>query len=61
MALYDEFPAWCGGFIWDFKDQALWQDDPITGQRFLAYGGDLTNAILIMNSQVTVLSLPTVS
>lgn len=40
MALYDEFPAYGGGFIWDFKDQALWQDDPITGQRFLAYGGD---------------------
>ncbi len=40
MTLYDEFPAYGGGFIWDFKDQALWQDDPITGQRFLAYGGD---------------------
>ena len=29
-----------GGAIWDWVDQALWYDSPITGKRILAYGGD---------------------
>lgn len=29
-----------GGAIWDWVDQALWYDSPVTGKRILAYGGD---------------------
>lgn len=29
-----------GGAIWDWVDQALWYDSPISGKRILAYGGD---------------------
>lgn len=29
-----------GGAIWDWIDQALWYDSPVTGKRILAYGGD---------------------
>jgi beta-galactosidase len=43
MALYDEFPAYGGGFIWDFTDQALWQTDKVTGQEVLTYGGDFND------------------
>lgn len=36
--LEDEFPMYQGGFIWDFVDQALWQEHH--GEKRLAYGGD---------------------
>lgn len=36
--LEDEFEMYQGGFIWDYLDQALWQDHK--GTRRLAYGGD---------------------
>lgn len=29
-----------GGSIWDWVDQALWYDSPVSGKRILAYGGD---------------------
>lgn len=37
--LIDEFPQYQGGFIWDFKDQALFYTDAF-GRRVLGYGGD---------------------
>ncbi|WP_461215171.1 glycoside hydrolase family 2 TIM barrel-domain containing protein [Lacticaseibacillus sp. GG6-2] len=40
MALLAKYPNFVGGFIWDFIDQALWVDDPVSGQRALRYGGD---------------------
>ena len=30
----------CGGAIWDWVDQALWNYDSKTGERYMAYGGD---------------------
>jgi beta-galactosidase len=30
----------CGGAIWDWVDQSLYNYDPQTGKRYLAYGGD---------------------
>jgi len=30
----------CGGAIWDWVDQALWNYDKKTGTRYMAYGGD---------------------
>ena len=39
IRLQEEFPQYQGGFIWDFKDQALWHTDPL-GRRVLGYGGD---------------------
>ena len=30
----------CGGAIWDWIDQSLYNYDPKTGERYLAYGGD---------------------
>lgn len=30
----------CGGAIWDWVDQAMYNYDPQTGKRYLAYGGD---------------------
>lgn len=39
MNLGEEFDMYQGGFIWDFKDQALWKTDE-QGNRYLAYGGD---------------------
>ena len=38
IRLIDEYPQYQGGFIWDYMDQALWQDGP-AGRR-LGYGGD---------------------
>lgn len=38
IRLIDEYPQYQGGFIWDYMDQALWQDGPV-GRR-LGYGGD---------------------
>ena len=39
IALSEEVPAYQGGFIWDYIDQALWQTLP-DGRRVLGYGGD---------------------
>ncbi len=36
--LYRRYPRLQGGFIWDFKDQGLWEERD--GRRFLTYGGD---------------------
>ena len=30
----------CGGAIWDWVDQSMYNYDPETGKRYLAYGGD---------------------
>ncbi|MDO4903409.1 MAG: glycoside hydrolase family 2 TIM barrel-domain containing protein [Limosilactobacillus sp.] len=40
MELLDKYPQYFGGFIWDFIDQALEVEDPVTGQKVLRYGGD---------------------
>ncbi|MBR5335412.1 MAG: discoidin domain-containing protein [Bacteroidaceae bacterium] len=29
-----------GGAIWDWADQAFWNVDPVTGDRYMGYGGD---------------------
>ena len=39
IRLSEEVPAYQGGFIWDYIDQALWHTLP-DGQRVLGYGGD---------------------
>ena len=36
--LEDRYPAYQGGFIWDYIDQAVYQE--VNGERVLAYGGD---------------------
>jgi len=36
--LEDKYPMYQGGFIWDYLDQALWQEH--NGRMRLAYGGD---------------------
>lgn len=40
MKLFEDYPMFQGGFIWDFIDQALYVDDEVTGRRVLRYGGD---------------------
>ncbi|MDO5035334.1 MAG: glycoside hydrolase family 2 TIM barrel-domain containing protein [Porphyromonas sp.] len=30
----------CGGAIWDWRDQAVWNYDAETGERYIGYGGD---------------------
>ena len=37
--LLDQYPQYCGGFIWDYIDQTLYKKDPF-GKEYLAYGGD---------------------
>lgn len=37
--LFDKYPQYCGGFIWDYIDQALYQKN-LFGEEVLAYGGD---------------------
>ncbi|EKN65202.1 BgaM [Neobacillus bataviensis LMG 21833] len=37
--LFNQYPILQGGFIWDFKDQAI-QTTAETGETYLAYGGD---------------------
>lgn len=39
IRLAEQYPQYQGGFIWDFKDQALWHTDNC-GRRVLGYGGD---------------------
>ncbi|MBI9107825.1 MAG: DUF4981 domain-containing protein [Spirochaetales bacterium] len=36
---FEKYDAWCGGFIWDFVDQAILKRDGTGGGRWL-YGGD---------------------
>lgn len=43
MALYNQSPAYAGGFVWDYIDQALWQRDTITGEQALTYGGEFND------------------
>lgn len=38
--LIRRYPAYQGGFIWDFADQALAYRDPLTGKLTYRYGGD---------------------
>lgn len=38
--LIDRYPMYQGGFIWDYIDQAVWAEDPVTGRKTLRYGGD---------------------
>lgn len=40
ISLIQKYPQDCGGFIWDFIDQALYARDEISGQNILKYGGD---------------------
>ncbi|MBL1229068.1 beta-galactosidase [Enterococcus sp. BWB1-3] len=40
MELLDQYEMYQGGYIWDFKDQALLRKDEITGREVLRYGGD---------------------
>lgn len=40
IALVQKYPQDCGGFIWDYIDQALLVHDPVTGKDVLRYGGD---------------------
>jgi len=38
--LLDQFEMYQGGFIWDYIDQAIEVEDPVTGKKALRYGGD---------------------
>lgn len=38
--LIKKYPTYCGGYIWDFIDQALQVYDPISGRDVMRYGGD---------------------
>lgn len=40
VKLIKKYPAYCGGFIWDFIDQAIQVKDAISGRPVLRYGGD---------------------
>lgn len=40
MALLDKYEMYQGGYIWDFKDQALEMIDPVTNRKVMRYGGD---------------------
>ena len=37
---FEKYDNMCGGFIWDFVDQAIMVKDPVTGKDVLRYGGD---------------------
>lgn len=37
--LVEKYPSYCGGFIWDYIDQALYHKN-MFGEEVLAYGGD---------------------
>ncbi|SEO63861.1 beta-galactosidase [Amphibacillus marinus] len=37
--LFDQYPILQGGFVWDWRDQALWKNNE-AGEPYLAYGGD---------------------
>ena len=38
--LIDEYPAFCGGFVWEFCDHAIDMGKTITGKKKYFYGGD---------------------
>lgn len=40
VQLIKKYPAYCGGFIWDFIDQAIQVKDPVSGRPVMRYGGD---------------------
>jgi beta-galactosidase len=40
MDLLDKYEMYHGGYIWDFKDQAIYVIDEVTGMEVLRYGGD---------------------
>lgn len=40
MNLLDIYPSYQGGYIWDFKDQAILVKDELTGRDVMRYGGD---------------------
>lgn len=40
IELVKKYPQCCGGFIWDWIDQALIYKDPVTGENTCRYGGD---------------------
>jgi beta-galactosidase len=40
MELLKKYPMYQGGYIWDFKDQAIQVTDPVTQQKVMRYGGD---------------------
>ena len=42
IRLLDEYPMYQGGFIWDFKDQAVYKKD-VDGTDVLGYGGDFND------------------
>ncbi|MBQ3080207.1 MAG: hypothetical protein IJC48_09470 [Clostridia bacterium] len=42
--LTERYPRFQGGFIWDFRDKALWQTDE-DGKRFPGYGGDFYESV----------------
>ncbi len=42
VRLLDEYPMYQGGFIWDFKDQAIYKKD-VDGTEVLGYGGDFND------------------
>ncbi|MEG0988790.1 MAG: glycoside hydrolase family 2 TIM barrel-domain containing protein [Clostridium sp.] len=39
IRLFNEFPMYQGGFIWDYIDQAIYRND-VDGNEVLSYGGD---------------------
>lgn len=45
MDLFDKYPMYQGGFIWDFIDQAVEVKDEVTGQKVLRYGGDFDDRV----------------
>lgn len=42
--LTERYPRFQGGFIWDFQDKALWQEDE-NGKHFAGYGGDFFESV----------------
>ena len=40
IRLIDQYESYCGGFIWDFIDQAVLVKDEVTGREVMRYGGD---------------------
>ncbi|THE15608.1 beta-galactosidase [Enterococcus hirae] len=40
MDLLDQYDMYQGGYIWDFKDQAIQVIDPVTHRKVMRYGGD---------------------
>ena len=40
--LFEKYPQYCGGFIWDYIDQSLYKKN-IFGEEVLAYGGDFND------------------